>query len=449
MTTSIVLFNRDLRVHDHPALAQAVRQSERVVPLFVLDDRITKAEHTSPNRLQLLVNALHDLRASLRSLDGDLIVRRGDLPTEVMRIAQDTDASVLWSSEDVSPFARRRESSLREACRVAGLELRLTPGVTIVAPNELQTSTGTPYRVFTPYWRSWSAAPRREVEPVPQHVPLGDGIDPGEIPDPDVLSPGPRSLRLPRGGEAAARAQLSALLSQPPADDDSIEGSSRLGMAIHFGCLSPREVEATLQSEPGYVELLRSLCWRDFYHQFTANQPNTTTSDFRPRGIPWRRDIELERAWKEGVTGYPFVDAAMRQLRQEGWMHNRLRLVVASILTKHMGIDWRVGAAHFNRWLVDGDVANNTANWQWVAGTGTDSRPNRILNPVRQARRFDPRGDYVRRYVSELASLSVGQIHEPWLLDPTHLSQLGYPERVLDHEAAAAAFREGVRSAKV
>jgi deoxyribodipyrimidine photo-lyase len=207
------------------------------------------------------------------------------------------------------------------------------------------------------------------------------------------------------------------------------DGSSRLSPYLRFGCVSPLEVAERARDAEDFV---RQLCWRDFCLQLRAAFPRLSSEDYRPRGRSWRTDDDGLAAWRDGRTGVPVVDAGMRQLRREGWMHNRARLLTASFLVKHLGIDWRLGLAHFDRLLVDGDPASNAANWQWVAGTGTDPRPNRVFNPIRQARRFDPEGEYVRRFVPELAGLGPRDIHEPWRLGAAALRELGYPPPLVE-----------------
>lgn len=411
--TAIVLFTRDLRVHDHPALAAACARARTVVPLFVLDPAVPAGRRTG-----FLLECLADLRRSLRSLGGDLVVRRGDTVAETARLARETGATTVCASADVSALARRREDRLA----AERIELLLFPGVTVVPPGALLPSGGGDhYRVFTPYWRAWTRHPRRSVEPPPAALRLPDGLDPGPLPDPGrAASPFP-------GGESAARRRADAWLRDGldgyAAGHDDLAGdrTSRLSPYLRFGCLSPLELaERAARAE----DFVRQLCWRDFHHQVAYAFPGLNRRDYRPRGRTWRRDDDALQAWREGLTGLPIVDAGLRQLLAEGWMHNRARLITAAYLVRTLGIDWRAGARHFFEHLLDGDVADNSGNWQWVAGTGNDTRPNRAFNPLRQAARFDPSGDYVRRYVPELAGLPASAIHEPWRL-PT--PPPGYP----------------------
>jgi deoxyribodipyrimidine photo-lyase len=443
--TTVVLFTRDLRVHDHPALAEAARGGP-VVPLFVLDQALLTSDFARPNRVRFLVEALDDLHASLERLGTGLAVRRGDVVAETLRLARVAGAGTVAASADVSAYAQARQRRLARACREAGLALRLFPGVTAVPPEALAPAGGDHFRVFTPYWRKWRRAPLRRVEAPPRRL-LAAGVEPGPRPRMSGLVKGAISPDLPRGGETAGRRRLQAWLARGLArygerhDDLAADGTSHLGADLHFGCLSPREVLARVADRAGAEPFVRQLCWRDFHHQVTAAWPRLPHRDYRPRGDRWRRAPRLLEAWKAGRTGYPVVDAGMRQLAREGFMHNRARLIAASFLVKDLSLDWRLGAAHFLDWLVDGDIANNSGNWQWVAGTGNDTRPGRIFNPIRQAHRFDPDGDYVRRYVPELASIPGRAVHEPWTLDPATRRRLDYPERVVDHDEAAARLR--------
>ncbi len=404
-----MLFNRDLRIHDHPALCEASAVARQVVPLFVFDAAIA-ARH----RRDFLHASLDDLRSSLRSLGGDLVVRHGDPVAQAVRVAGEAGASAIWASEDVSPLARRRERRLADECRAHRLEFRLFPGVTVVPPGALRPAGGSHYRVFTPYWRAWSDTARRPVLGAPRRLCLPPGVDPGALPEPPSSPYG-----IVRGGESEARRRLErwvgeGLAAYAETRDRMAGRTSMLSAYLHFGCLSPLEVVDRSRERPGGEEYVRQLCWRDFHYQVVNAFPEMGRRDYRARDVEWRRDEEAEAAWREGRTGVPIVDAGMRQLLTEGWMHNRVRLVTGSYLTKRLGIDWRAGLEHFAEWLIDGDMPNNCGNWQWVAGTGNDTRPYRKLNPLRQARKFDPEGEYVRHYVPELASLPPDLVHEPW-----------------------------------
>lgn len=409
----MVLFNRDLRVHDHPALAEACAQARFVVPLFVVDQGIRPRQ-----RGRFLSEALSDLRESLRDLGGELLLRQGDPVDEAMRVAEQARAEAVWVSGDVTPYGRRRERRLAEACEGRRMGFRVFPGVTVVPAGDVRPGTGDHYRVFTPYWRAWTACARREVLAPPWEVRTPDGLPPGEVPA------RPKAYGNIPGGESAGRRRLDLWLKLCLADYDeghddlSEDRTSMLSPYLHFGCVSPNDVVTQAAGRPGAEPFVRQLCWRDFHHQVVYAFGDLSRRDYRSRDVRWRDDPEALAAWKAGMTGIPVVDAGMRQLRAEGWMHNRARLIVGSYLTKHLRIHWREGGDHFMDLLLDADFANNWGNWQWVAGTGNDTRPNRVLNPVRQGRKLDPEGEYVRRYVPELADVPAPLIHEPWKASP-------------------------------
>jgi deoxyribodipyrimidine photo-lyase len=431
MRRVIILFTRDLRLHDNPALDAAAVRAENVVPLYVLEERLVSGPRAAPNRVRFLLEAVDDLRSSLRERGGDLVIRSGDVVAEVIALAKDTGAEAVFCAEDVSGFAAARQRRLSAACREARLDLVLCPGVTVVPPAQLRPSGGGDhYRVFTPYLRAWEAAKRRPVAPAPDKVRLPGGLKAGEVPSLAARHHGAGTFP---GGETAGTRQLNAWLRSGGVDgyadgrnDLAGDETSRLSPYLHFGCLSPLQLAET--AGPG--EFTRQLAWRDFFHQVTAAFPAITTRDYRPGRVRWRDDREAFDAWREGRTGVPIVDAGMRQLRQEGWMHNRARMVVASLLCKQLRIDWRLGARHFMELLADGDVANNYGNWQWAAGTGNDTRPGRVLSPLRQATRFDAGGDYVRRYVPELAGLDATAIRRPWAVPESR--RRGYPAPIVE-----------------
>jgi deoxyribodipyrimidine photo-lyase len=289
--------------------------------------------------------------------------------------------------------------------------------------------------VFTPYWRAWSAYRWRAPLPPPRAVPAPAGLEAGIIPGLSDLTGGSPSPSRPRGGEAAARRRLRRWLSTGLAgyaarrDDLAADATSRLSADLHFGTVSPAELAAAARDLPAGEAYLRQLCWRDFYLQVTAAFPDIAARDYRPRRADWRHDPEAQQAWCAGQTGIPVVDAGLRQLAAEGFLPNRARMLTAAALTRHLGIHWTAGARHFAALLVDGDVASNGGNWQWIAGTGHDTRPRRRFNLLRQAHRFDPAGDYVRRHIPELAGIAGPAVHQPWRLPAARyhppLPQLG------------------------
>ncbi len=447
MSRALVLFTGDLRVHDHPALSAAVAEHEQIVPAFVLDEVMLSGSCGAPNRVSFLLDCLRDLDASLRDRGGALVVRRGDVVEQALRLARRWRVQAIHVSAETTPYARARHERLARACADERLELRTFGGSAAVAPGELQPAGGLHYRVFTPYWRVWSKRDPRKAAPAPRRISVPDGLPALRLPSPASLCSGSPSPELMRGGEREARRRLTAWLrgrlAGYPADHDDLAGehTSRLSAYLHFGCISPRTILERVEGRTGAEDFARQICWRDFHRQVLAARPDLPWRDYRPRGDRWRRSARDGEAWREGLTGYPIVDAGMRQLATEGFMHNRARLIVGSFLTKLLYIDWRVGAGHFARLLLDADVANNVGNWQWVAGTGNDTRPNRVLNPMRQAERFDPNGDYIRRHVPELAALEGRSVHAPWSLGARRLRELGYPAPIIDHETAARELR--------
>lgn len=440
--TSVVLFTRDLRTRDHPALV-AGASCERTVPLFVLDDAALAAHH-SVNRSRFLLDCLHDLRNRLRELDGDLVLRRGDWIDEVLDVVDQVDAGQVHVSADVSAFARRRLDRLDAALGERGVQLCRHQGVTVVPPGATAPSSGGPWKVFTPFHRRWADHEWRPVLRAPASLAVPSGLSVGRIPALERIAAGEPSPTLPQGGETAGLAQLKAWAGKDLADYEDLHddlaaaATSQISPYLHFGCLSPLEVATRLLDRPGGAAFVRQLCWRDFYHQVLADRPEAAQRDYRDRNDHWREDPDDLEAWKQGRTGFPLVDAGMRQLQAEGFMHNRARMVVASFLTKDLYLDWRRGAAHFMDWLVDGDVANNQLNWQWTAGTGTDTNPHRIFNPTTQSKRFDADGTYIRRWVPELADVDAPEIHEP--SDETR-QRTGYPAPLVDHHEAIEAYK--------
>lgn len=416
---TVVLFTRDLRVNDHPALVAAAEGAAGVVPLFVFDPAVVDAGFATPNRTAFLVESLADLRHNLRELGSDLILRTGDPAVVATELARSVGASRIVLSADCSRLALRREARLRELARAHGITVEAHGGVTVVPIGQLRTTTGGPYKVFTPFWRAWERTPWRPIATTPSdlRVPGGVDVEPGELP---VIDRTECSPRLAPGGETAARADLALWTKGYLADYESLhddlaaDRTSHTSAHLHFGTLSALELATRLRARPGGEAFVRQLCWRDFHHETLARFPALPDTDLRPRaGVEWSRSEHDFRRWAQGRTGVPIVDAAMHQLLEEGWMHNRTRMVTASYLTKTMGIDWRLGARHFLQWLVDGDIANNSANWQWVAGTGCDTRPNRVLNPQRQAKRFDPDGTYVTRYLGGPEPAATKRLFDP------------------------------------
>ncbi|MCB2222705.1 MAG: DNA photolyase family protein [Actinobacteria bacterium] len=439
MSRGLVWFRNDLRLADNPAWAAATSSHRRVAALFVVDPALWRPG--TPRTAQLAAH-LAALDGALAERGGRLLVRRGD-PARV--VPAEAGGAVLHLNADVTPYAARRDGAVLGA--VAGSVVM--EGRWVHAPGTVLSGAGEPYRVFTPFHRSWAARPR-DPWPEPGEAEVED--DPGEG-VPGAGAP------LMAGGEDAALERLGDFLGRVDGygedrDRPDRDTTSRLSADLKYGTIAARRVADEVgDGTPGRRALVRQLAWRDFYAQVLAAHPHTVDRALRPEygAIAWRDDPGGLAAWQEGRTGYPIVDAAMRQLAAEGWIHNRPRMIAASFLVKDLLIDWRLGERWFRRLLVDGDVAQNVGNWQWVAGTGADAAPYfRIFNPVTQGRRFDPDGDYVRRWVPELADAPAGWIHAPWTAGPLEAAAAGvvlgdtYPAPIVDHaearESALAAY---------
>jgi deoxyribodipyrimidine photo-lyase len=440
--TALVWFTRDLRVHDHPPLRGALEEHDRVVPVFCFDDRLLHGRHASGPRTQFMLESLRDLDTALRERGSGLVLRHGPPEDELSDLAQLVGASEVLYSANSSPYARARARHVRAGLARAGAGLRTEPGLHAVDDlSTLRTQAGKPYVVFSPFHRAWLQQPRRDVLPAPRSLPpLPAGVRRGRMPSLHALGLASEAADAPAGGEAEARRRARAFLAGPVRRYP--EESSRLSPYLHFGCISARELEERQTAD----EFRRQLAWRDFYHHVLLHHPGNARRAHQPRyrGLRWSRSRERFDAWCAGRTGFPLVDAGMRQLRREGWMPNRVRLVVGSFLTKDLWIDWRWGERWFMRHLVDGDEANNNGNWQWIASVGTDPQPpfRRIYNPARHQERLDPDGVYVRRWVSELERVPGHALAEPWRLSEDEQRTSGcmigrdYPEPIVDHAAA-------------
>lgn len=454
MMSALVWFRRDLRVHEHPALRAALDAHDRVVPVFCFDDRILHGRHASGPRAQFLLECLADLDRSLSKRGSGLVIRHGPPERVLSELAEEVGAEELHFTSDTTPFSRRRGARVHKALKEAGVELRGHPGLNVIddvgAPR---TQAGTPYTIFSAFQRSWERQRRRAVLGAPSRLPpLPSRVAKGRVPSLASLGLEQEAQEPPKGGEQQGRERLERFLARSApqrSDRDALgdDATSRLSPYLHFGCVSAREIEDLLGSDEAAVAVRRQLCWRDFYHHVLLHHPRNATSELQARyrgKIRWSHDKRAFAAWCEGRTGYPLVDAGMRQLAREGWMHNRARLVVGSFLTKDLGIDWRWGERHFMRLLVDGDEANNNGNWQWIASVGTDPQPayRRIYNPARQMEAHDPDGMYVRRYVPELKSVPDEYIREPWTMPADVQREVGcmlgtdYPEPIVDHADA-------------
>ncbi|MFP5072350.1 cryptochrome/photolyase family protein [Pseudonocardia nantongensis] len=442
VSSGVVWFRRDLRVADQPTFLAAADAADRSLALFVLDDALLGPSGAA--RRNFLYGCLRELDAAL---GGRLLVVRGDPADVVPRVARAVGAGTVHVAADYGPYGMRRDGRVEQALDEDGVELVRTGSPYAVAPGRVRTGDGGPYKVFTPFRRAWAehgwrAPAGTTASTVTWIGPAESGGGPRPVPIPDDES---CESELPEPGERAALARWKDFLDSGVEDYESDrdlpakDGTSGMSPYLKYGCVHPRTLLADLAGRRGdSVQAYRTeIAWREFYADVLYRRPDSARENYDPGfdHLPLRTGedawADFER-WQQGRTGFPIVDAGMRQLRAEAWMHNRLRMVVASFLVKDLHLPWWWGARHFMRLLVDGDLASNQHGWQWTAGSGTDASPYfRIFNPITQGQRFDPDGDYVRRWVPELAGVAGKAVHQPWKLRDG--IPAGYPQPMVDH----------------
>ena len=451
-STALVWFRRDLRLHDNPALATAIAEADVVIPVFVFDEALLHGRWPAPNRVWFMRESDVGLAAALEQRGAGLRILSGR-PAEVLpALVRETGATSLFLARDATPYGRRRDRAVADALAPLGATVHAKRGLYVHEPDEVLTQDGRPFAVFGAFRRAWEARPRRPVLPAPTRIPgPSDRLHPDPVPE--VAPPTADAALLLQPGESAARTRLDRWLAGRALDayDEDrnrldLAATSRLSADLRFGLLSPLEVVERAEGPGnGRRVFVSEVAWREFYGHVLWHNPRVTTEPYQRAfaALPWRDDPAALAAWAEGRTGYPVVDAAMRQLKASGFVHNRARMIAASFLAKHLLLDWRLGEAEFMAHLVDGDLASNNGGWQWTASTGTDPQPYfRVFNPILQGRRFDPSGDYVRRWVPELRGLPDDAIHAPWELGPVELAAAGvrlgetYPAPMVDHAEA-------------
>jgi len=457
----IVWFRRDLRLSDHTALAHALESGAPIIPLFIFDPAVLSAARIGTPRLRFLLDALSSLDEGLRRFQARLIIRQGEPLSALRALVDQTQARALYFNRDYTPLAQRRDAQLQQAL---GIPAHAYDDSVLLPPHAVLKADGKPYHVYTPYknvWNKLAKPPILSYELGPQHFASADGLGLDHQPVPSLADLGhPHTpIRLAASEEAAQNALAAFVrdglfvydeqrnfLPAQPFSQPRPPGSSYLSPYVRLGLLSPRQLywaarqayaqAADEAAQQSIITWVSELTWREFYTQILAHYPHVLHRDFVStyEGTEWRSAPADLDAWKHGMTGYPIVDAAMRQLRAIGWMPNRARMIVASFLTKHLLIHWREGDIHFMRHLLDGDPAANNGGWQWSAGTGTDAQPYyRIFNPIAQSEKFDPQGAYIRAWLPELSHLSAKDIHAPWKLSRP---PLGYPAPIVEHDFA-------------
>lgn len=471
MRIAIWWLRRDLRLTDNSALTAALRGAAQVVPLFILDPAILQSEWASPQRTAFLLGGLAALDSALRERGSRLVMRTGSPIAVLSQVMAESGAEQIHAERDHSPYAQRRDTAV-----AAMLPLILHEGVTVYPLAALYKGDGTPYVAYSPYRQRWLAkgpVMRTDILPAPTQITTPVDLATAPIPDQSILA---ASIPFPPG-EVEAKRRLRTFIqgSEAPIydytnnrDRPALSGTSQLSPYLRFGMLSPRlaalgaytahEQALTATAREGAHLWLSELIWRDFYTAILHHYPHVRYGSFHRQydNLAWANDEHLFAAWCEGRTGYPFVDAAMRQLRTLGWMHNRARMVVASFLVKDLLIDWRWGERWFMQQLLDGDPAANNAGWQWVAGTGADAAPYfRVFNPITQSQKFDPEGAYIRQWVAELQRVPKKYIHTPWQMSQSEQQKADcrigqdYPAPLVDHEWARARVLAAYKAVRV
>lgn len=475
MNRIIVWHRRDLRIYDNVALANALNETREIIPIFIFaDDILKRRDDFSPACVKFMTESLRDLAAQYERIGGKLILRRGFFAEVLNDVVRETQARAIYFNEDYEPFAKERDDAVRATFAKRGVEVKSFKDQALFAKDELLTKQGKPYTVFTPYKKAWLAQSALIPKPVPAPARI-ERVELASLPplaNDELGFPCAQRL-LVKGGSSEGEKQAERFFSEKirryktDREFPAIDGTSLLSAHLRFGTISPRDLvhrafatmnEAKNESERLSVEtFLSELIWRDFYFQILHHFPHVEKESFQPqfRALRWENRDDYFEAWKSGNTGFPIVDAAMRQLNQTGWMHNRLRMIVASFLTKDLLIDWRWGEKYFMQTLVDGDMAANNGGWQWSASTGTDAQPYfRIFNPASQSQKFDPKGAFIKRFVPELQAVPERYIHSPAELlrkSPLLEKELGvalgkdYPLPIVEHqvqrEKALAMFK--------
>ncbi|MFC7336955.1 cryptochrome/photolyase family protein [Haloferula chungangensis] len=442
-------FRRDLRILDNPGLYHAAKSAERVIPSYLLSNWTGQHHWTGPNRQKFLCEALASLDKNLQTVGGRLILRSGDAVEALLELVDESGARAIFYNEDPDPYGKSTEERLKAACESRGLACHGYHDVTLHAPHEVLTQSGDPYRVFTPYSKNWLGLEKPEPFPKPRSLGTPDDIPSDGLPTLAHWKLPEAGEEILEAGEKAAHNRLGRALEERLAhykdhrDIPSISGTTRISQDLRFGLISPRTVyakAAELLEKPseseGVQTFIKELAWREFYMAILHHYPEVLEKEFNRdwRGLPWDEPGETFAAWKEGRTGFPIIDAGIRELRATGFMHNRVRMIVAMFLTKDLHIDWRLGEQFFMQQLTDGEIASNNGGWQWSAGTGADAAPYfRIQNPWSQTKRYDPKGEYIKRWVPELKDVPAKQLMEPPADGKPIASD--YPLPCVDHKA--------------
>lgn len=416
-TRAIHWFRRDLRLTDNTALAAALDQSEEIVPVYVLSDWKERHAWTGGKRQQFLCECLSSLSGNVAHLGGAMIIRQGDAVAEILKLVKESEAEAIFLNQDIDPFGKELEERLKQESPVP---VHAFGDIAMHDQGEVLKGDGTPYRVYTPYSKRWLPLEKRKPLARPKALKSPKNIESLPLPTLATWELEKGDWDLPAGGEKAARERMKEALAERISDYDdtrdipSVLGTSRLSQDLRWGTLSIRELYQRAQ-QCGSEQYLKELAWRDFYFQILHHFPEVLSSEFNAdwRGLPWDEPGEAFEAWKTGQTGFPIIDAGIRELLKTGFMHNRVRMTVAMFLTKDLHLDWRLGEQFFAQHLLDGEIASNNGGWQWSGGTGADAAPYfRIQNPWSQTKRFDAKGEYIKKWVPELKNVDPKKFHE-------------------------------------
>ena len=450
----LVWLRRDLRLDDNAAFYHALKSRCRVVAAFVFDTAILDPLPRADRRVEFIHGSIDALKTELQALGGDLLVRHGNAETEIVRLASELGVKTVYCNRDYEPDAIKRDARVTDLLSETGIDFKSSKDQVIFEQNEILTAAGTMFSVYTPYNRAWMKACngfQLKAYPVRKYLAALQKRAPETMLSLDAIGferTNLAELHVCPGAEGAS-AVFQDFLNRVDGYRDrrnfpGVKGPSYLSVHLRFGTISIRLLAsvARAHNSEGATTWLNELIWRDFYHQILWHRPDVVGHAFKSDldDLDFSRDEAHFRAWCEGRTGYPLVDAAMRQLNQTGYMHNRLRMVTASFLVKDLLIDWRWGERYFAEKLIDFDLAANNGGWQWAAGTGSDAQPYfRIFNPVSQSQKFDADANFIRRYVPEIAKLGAEAIHAPWLAKPLQLAEADvtldktYPRPIVDH----------------
>jgi deoxyribodipyrimidine photo-lyase len=448
--TVIHWFRRDLRIADNTALCRAAKSGLPVLPVYCLSDWSGSHSWTGPNRQHFLCGSLESLSGNLATVGGRLIIRQGKAVEVFRQLIRESNAVALYFNSDPDPFGKSVEIAVRALCTELGVECHSHGDTALHGPDEVLNLSGLPYRIYTPFSKNWLSLPKAPPVPKPAALRTPDDVVSLPLPDTRVWGWAHPETKIVEAGERAARDRLKKAISgkiqaySAKRDFPAANGTSRISQDLRFGLLSIRTVYAETMKARATTDLvgmagidvfIKELAWREFYFAILHHFPNVLDEEFNPdwRGLPWNEPDESFEAWKNGHTGFPIVDAGMRELRATGFMHNRVRMITAMFLTKDLHIDWKQGESWFMQNLVDGEIASNNGGWQWSAGTGADAAPYfRIQNPWSQTARFDPEGIYIKRWIPELSEVSPSRFLEP-PPDGRPLAP-GYPLPCVDHK---------------